>query len=132
MRQSFLNLWNPAGLVSVQPKLTWPDFYLYLGYCAIFLIGLIILLILHKRIKPSLRDQLASVCWTNLGLGVVLFFFRQQAIPLLGMDLWRFIQECATVIWIFFIFRSYVQNHPQEVMSELVKARREKYLPKKK
>jgi len=127
--QKFLNVWNPAGLVNIQPQLVWNDMAYYLVYSGIFLVGLIILVLLRKRIQPNLRDQLGSVCWTNLGLSLVLFFFREQSIPLLGMDLWRFLQECATVIWIFFIVRFYLKTYRQEAVSELVKARREKYLP---
>lgn len=83
-------------------------------------------------IHRSLKSRILSLAWTNAILGIFLFFFRFEGIPLLGMDIWRLLQEILTVVWIISIIR-YSRTHlKHELMSEKVTSYRQKFLPKAK
>jgi len=98
---------------------------------ALFLVGGLVSLFV-KRIPEGLRRRFNALCWNNLVIGLILFFFRYQRIPLLGMDIWRFVQEIVLIVWLVIIFRYWRRQLPKERFSEQVIAHKQKYLPKKK
>lgn len=104
--------------------------WIYTGLILFCLIGGISLF--FWRLRPGLRGRLSSLFWTNAIIGLILFFFRFERIPLLGMDLWRFLQEFAIVIWSFFILRYWRRSIPKEMLAEKVQAYRDRFLPKPK
>lgn len=94
------------------------------------LLGIIVILFLKKRARPSLTTRISNLLWTYLIAGSLLFFVRQQQIPLLGMDLWRFLFELAIIVWIVSIVRFYRTGYKKELVQEKIEERRQKYLPK--
>lgn len=82
------------------------------------------------KIRPSLKARLQSFFWWNTFLGVLLYFFRDQRVPYLGMDLLRLIQEIGIVFWINSIVLFSRTGLKKELIADQVKARKEKYLPK--
>jgi hypothetical protein len=123
------SVWSLPGLLALQPPLQWHHMWYYIAFLGICLVGLLSLLIFRKYIRANLINRLSSLFLTNLVLGGILYFFRIQQIPILGMDVWRFFQECATVIWIFSIVRFYLRDYRHELTQEKIAARRNKYLP---
>ncbi|MBU6389340.1 hypothetical protein KGQ71_02380 [Patescibacteria group bacterium] len=113
------------------PAPIWKYQWEYVGVLGILLVLGITLLFL-KKIRPALRESLSNFAWTNLVLGVIIFFFRYQQIPLLGMDLWRFLQEVEMVIWLIVILRYRVVVYPQEKLEEKVISYKSRFLPKPK
>ena len=134
MQNPFSNLgkwWSPSDLIATIPPEHWKYEIGYLVMLGVFL-ALAIALIFMKKVRTSLKDRLYSFLWTNIILGLILFFFRVQQIPLLGMDIWRFIQEIAIVIWIALIVRFYRKVYRKEALIQKVEERKTKYLPKAK
>ena len=118
-------------LISLTPAISWKYQWVYGGLLIVFLlVG--IGLIFWKKLYPTLKHQLSAMVWFNFFLGAILFFFRYQRIPLLGMDLWRFIQEIEIVIWILLILRYRLVKYPKEMISQKVVSYKSKYLPKAK
>ena len=123
--------WSPSGLISMTPPQTWVFEKGYVIMLALFLVGGLVSLFV-KRIPEGLRRRFNALCWNNLVIGLILFFFRYQRIPLLGMDIWRFVQEIVLIVWLVIIFRYWRRQLPKERFSEQVIAHKQKYLPKKK
>jgi len=123
--------WSPAGLFSMTPPAVWTFQWVYVGIIGACVVGGIAMLF-AKKLRPGLRERISSFCWNNVVIGVILFFFRYQQIPLLGMDLWRFIQEIGMVVWLFFIYQYWTLAIPQETLAEQIVAHKNKYLPKPK
>ena len=96
----------------------------------IFFLGGIITLF-RPKYEP-VRERFSVFFWTNAILGLILFFFRYQDIPLLGMDFFRFTLEVTAAIWLFFITRFSLQVYPQKKLEDQIAERKNKYLPKAK
>jgi hypothetical protein len=129
---SINHYWSFAGLFEYRPTLLWPLQWWYVGLMGLLLVVLVSSLLLRKQMIPALRGLLISVSLTNLLWGAVLYFFRVQHIPLLGMDLWRFVQELGLVIYLSISIPRIIKNHrltQQVVAHETAKS---KYLPKPK
>jgi len=125
----WLHTWF-SGLFAINPALTWPLQWAYLALVVACLIGAIILALWKE--DYSFKQPLYQLLWTNFWIGIFLFFFRYQALPILGMDIWRFIQEVAIVVWLVSIVRTYRRKLPHEQLTAKVTAYKEKYLPKAK
>jgi hypothetical protein len=123
--------WSPANLFAFTPPEAWYFERVYVVLTGLCLIAGITLLFI-RTIRPGLRERFLSFSWTNFTLGLILFFFRYERIPLLGMDVWRFVQEVAMIIWIVLIYRYWQVKIPAERLAERVIAHKEKYLPKPK
>lgn len=102
----------------------------YLVLLGLLLLGGTISLIF--RLPGRLNRQISELCWNNLWIGAVLFFFRYQHIPILGMDLWRLLQEIAIVVWFSIIILRFRQSYPKERLADKVLEYRTRYLPKSK
>jgi uncharacterized membrane protein len=123
--------WSPAGLFLGTPGETWKFQWSYVALVSACFIGGIILTF-WKQGHPYLKSSLSRLLWSNFWLGLFLFFFRFQRIPILGMDIWRFIQEIAMIAWLVVMARTYSKQRPQEVLQEKVAAYKNRYLPKPK
>ena len=103
----------------------------YLTFLGIFLLAGLVLLFLRK-IDADVRRSLLGLSWTITTTGALLFFFRYQQIPYLGMDVFRTLLEALAIVWLGLIIRSARKTIPQKKLDEAVRARKEKYLPKAK
>jgi hypothetical protein len=145
MRQNFIHLWQIISnwygvhitpywsftqLFNSTPPYRWPWMYIYLGLLIFFFLAIILIAFLHLR--EGLKKRFYPYLITNLVLGLVIFFFREQRVPILGMDIWRLLQELEMIIWIPFILIYILKGRPKEILGEKVEQRRQKYLPKKK
>jgi len=120
-----------GSLTQYTPVDPWRFRWIYLGMVIVFLIGGIALLFL-KKVRPALRERLSTFFWINFGIGLILFFFRDQDIPLFGMDFWRFIHDIAIWVWLIYIVVVSSKEHPRLIIQEKVNEYRNKYLPKAK
>lgn len=120
--------WSPANLVAVTPSATWHFRWVYVDLVVACFVGAVITQFL--KIRVSVKNRLQSMLWTNFFLGLALYFFRDQRLPFLGMDLWRFIQEIALIFWVNSIILFSRTGLIQEKLAEKVHERRQKYLPK--
>lgn len=119
--------WSPSGLIQVNPGPVWHFRWEYVGLIALCLV--VALVSIFLKIRPSLKARIQAFAWTNVIIGVLLYFFRDQQIPYIGMDLLRFLQELGMVFWINGIVHFSRSKMKVEVVAEQVQARREKYLP---
>ena len=122
--------WAPQDLLNTVPPPLWPWMPEYLAVLILLLIGAV--LSLAVRMPGRLNERLGALCWNNLWLGALLFFFRYQHVPILGMDIWRFLQELVIIIWLYRIVRNFLRTYPQQRLAERVAEYRGKYLPKPK
>ena len=123
--------WSPVGLVNMTPPAVWTFQWVYVGLIGACVLGGIAMIFV-KKLRAGLRERISSFCWNNAVIGLILFFFRYERIPLLGMDGWRFIQELGMIVWIVFIVQYYRIAIPQQNLKEQVAAHKSKYLPKPK
>lgn len=121
--------WSPSGLIQIKPAAIWLLRWEYVGLIGLCLLVAIVTLFL--KIRPSLRSRIQNFAWSNVAIGLVLYFFRDQRVPYLGMDLLRFLQELGMVFWINGIVLFARKGMQKEVLAEQVQSRREKYLPGK-
>lgn len=87
--------------------------------------------ILKKKsgIYAKLWDRIFNLSSTNLFIGLVLFFFNAELVPLLSARFWYLLWVIGMGIWTFFTVR-YAMTLPQK-KKEFEKRREfEKYLPK--
>ena len=118
-------------LVAATPPALWSFKWVYLGFLALLLIGAIVILFL-RRMHPPLRERWSSFFWSNLLIGLVLFFMRDQRIPYLGTNLLRVVHEFFIVFWLNSIIWYKRTGYRQEKVAELAIERKSKYLPKAK
>lgn len=122
------HIWNPAGLLEVTPPLTWAWQWYYIAFlvfCALLLTAAY-----YSRLPALLAKPLRRIAFNNLWIGLLLLFFRLERVPVLGMDVWRIIQECAIVTLLVLTFLHFRKNHPKNVLSARVEAYRNRFLPK--
>ena len=128
----FQEKWYPLkSLFSVYPPEHWKFMWAYVALIGICFLAAIALIFL-KKIHPSLRSRLSNLAWTNVLLGIMLFFFRFERIPLLGMDLWRLVQEVSILAWLASIWYYWRHGFRAERLADQVVAYKEKYLPRPK
>lgn len=87
--------------------------------------------ILKKRggIYARLFEKILNFSSTNACVGLLLFFFNSEMIPLLSSRFWYLLWAIGSIIWLFFIGK-YTLSLPVK-KKELEKQRVfEKYLPK--
>ena len=120
-------LFSPQELFKLVPPTEWKLMWIYVGFIGLSWIGA--LLIYFLPIHTSLKQRLAQLFWFNAILGIFLFFFRFESIPLLGMDAWRLVQEIATIVWLGSIVYFHQTSHKEELLAEQVAAYKKRYLP---
>jgi hypothetical protein len=121
--------WSPVGLIQVVPGDEWKFRWVYVALIAVcFLVALVVTFL---KIRLSLKSRIQVFGWTNVFIGVILYFCRDQHIPYLGMDLLRFLQELGMVFWINGLILFSKKGLKAELLAEQVQARKAKYLPQK-
>src|SRR5579871_4051338 len=86
---------------SSTPIGSWKFLRFYLGLLGIFLV--IVISTPFLPIRTEGKSKLLQLGWSNLVIGAILSFLRYQQIPILGMDIWRTIQEIGIIIWITYL-----------------------------
>ncbi|MEI6477372.1 MAG: hypothetical protein WCO52_00025 [bacterium] len=119
-----------SDILQITPRLPWKLMWGYVGFVAVCWVGGIAISFL--KVHPQLKERIATFFWTNAILGVFLFFFRFQYLPILGMDAIRLIQEISAVVWIGFLIRYWRTDLTQVIKQEKVIEYKQKYLPKAK
>lgn len=110
------------------PQPVWDWRWIYVGLIGLcFLTGIAV----HfTKLRPAIKSRVNSLAWTNVCIGLVLYFARDQRLPYLGMNFLRFLQEVGLIVWINAIIWFARTHIPKEKLAEAVEARRTKYLPK--
>ncbi len=124
--------WEPETLFLIKPPLEWSLQWWYVAFIALNLIVALASLIFKKRLRPQVYNAASTFGWSNLIIMGILYFFRVQRIPYLGMDFLRTIQEIAMLIWAVYLVRGLRTQVSTLKTQELIEARRTKYLPKPK
>jgi hypothetical protein len=122
--------WQPTNLLATAPNPSWPWMWWFVG-----LIGLCLaagLASLFIRFHDRLRHRLSTLFLNNVWIGAILFFLRYERLPILGMDLWRLIQEITLFVWLALITRDFRRDYPKERLAARIVEYRAKYLPKPK
>lgn len=122
--------WNPAQFANYRPPREWTLVRADQAFIIILVVTGSVLL--FTRFDSRVRDRLLSFCWVNASIAALLFALRWWQVPLLGMDIWRFIHEVVTAIWLGRILRYRLKHYPKEQLQDRVHAYRTKYLPKPK
>jgi hypothetical protein len=122
------NWWNPAQFLLATPPAAW--LFEKADLALVIILFVIAIVALVPRIPSGLRSRLLSFGWYNFLIAGILFLTRWQRIPVLGMDLWRFLHEIIMIIWVITIIRYQVLHRPKEDLQAKVQAYRERFLPK--
>jgi hypothetical protein len=126
-----VNEWlSLSGLFALTPPAYWYGEFSY----EVFVIGsgVVAIVLLFVRAHRAILDRLSPLLWTNFILGLFLLFFRLQLVPLLGMDLFRTLQEIGFAIWLAVIVRHALVEYPKVLFAKKVAERKTKYHPKQK
>ncbi|MFA6105400.1 MAG: hypothetical protein WC725_02250 [Patescibacteria group bacterium] len=90
-------------------------------------------LIAEKFVKNGVNKKILDKfgdLFSSMGIaGLVLFFFRQQSVPLLGYRVWFLAWGVVFVIWLGVILKYVILRVPKVKAEQAEKARIEKYLP---
>jgi len=119
---------NPAPLATDAERV------LFFVFAVILILGAIIRLVATRRKE----DRHVTETFSRLGnsavtmgfLGLLLFFFSFEGIPLLGARFWFLLWALGFLIWIATIVRYVFKVVPVERKAELERQEREKYMPK--
>ena len=124
--------WSYKTLFSSVPPQTWKFEYAYLALIIIcFIVGVAIALP-RVPLHTALRRRISNLVWTNVIIGIFLYFAREQRILYLGTDGLRTIQEIALIFWINAIVLYYRKGFRKELIAAEASKRFSKYLPQKK
>lgn len=118
------------NLVDVVPPSDWHFRALYVGMLALFLVVGVIIAFL--RIPGEYKGRWLNFLFGNLAIGLVIYFFRTQRIPYLGMDLIRFLSEVGMLVWLNNVIWYGRTMYRHQKLQQVVVDRRSKYLPKPK
>jgi phosphotransferase system glucose/maltose/N-acetylglucosamine-specific IIC component len=105
-----------------------------IGLLAVFAVGLGAL-IASSAAKSNLNKTILRKfgdLFSNMGIaGLLLFFCRQQSIPLFGLRIWFLVWGIVFAIWLGFVLKYLFKRVPAIKLEQEEKARKEKYLPAK-
>jgi len=79
-------------------------------------------------IKARFLQKIATFCATMAATFSFIFFFRYEAIPVLGGRFWVMIWGVVGIIWLGYLIKYYVVNITQQKMELEEKQRKDKYL----
>ncbi|MFH1253777.1 MAG: hypothetical protein V1664_05650 [Candidatus Uhrbacteria bacterium] len=111
--------------------------YIVLGFFVAILLAGIVLRIVQKRYSLDrfalkMFRALTRLLVTMGILGVILLFFSFEQVRLLGARFWYPLWLIGSLIWLFFILRTYFTVAPKERVKEDLRRQKEKYLPRSK
>ncbi len=129
-------LLHPSFWFNVSPSaLTFSSERLLFIVFAVFLVlGAIIRMVASHRKE----DRYVTETFSRIGrlgvtigmLGLLLFFFSFEGVPLLGARFWYLFLAVGFVVWIGFIARYVWKIVPAERAHEAIEREKQKYLPK--
>lgn len=107
---------------------------LFFAFAVVMILGAIIRLVATRRKEDrhvtETFNRLGNACVTMGFLGLVLFFFSFEGIPLLGARFWYLLWAVGFLYWLGMTLRYVVKVVPLERKAELERQAKEKYLPK--
>lgn len=117
------------------PLTTGSERLLFIFFAIFLVFGAIIRMVASHRHE----DKQVTEVFSRLGrlgvtmgiLGLLLFFFSFEEIPLFGARFWYLIWGAGLIIWIAWIARYVVKVIPAERAAVLARQEKEKYLPKR-
>jgi hypothetical protein len=122
--------WHAHTLFLYTPPADWPLMWAYVGFtAACWILGIALAFL---KIHANLKTTLARFLWANALIGPLLWFFRYERLPLMGMDIWRLIQFICDVVWIVLIIRYIRTTHRKTKVKEQVTAYKNRFLPTQK
>ncbi len=86
----------------------------------------------HNFIKAYFCQKVATFCLTMAVSFTFIFFFRYEAIPVLGGRFWVLIWLIMGAVWLIYLVRYYFINIPKQLREQEEKKRYQKYLVKNK
>jgi hypothetical protein len=119
-----------VNLITPLPPVVWYFQWLYLGLVLLFLLAGIVLLFV--RMNTEYKNRWLNFLFGNVAIGILLYFFRDQRLPYLGMDLLRGIHEIGILVWLNSVIFYYRTTYKKEQMQQIAIDRKSKYLPKAK
>ena len=108
---------------------------IFIFFLLVFVVGIVARLKALQKEDRYLRDVFmrVAVLLITMGLiGVVLFFFSYERIPLFGSRAWYLVWFIATVWWAVWIHRYVKREIPRQKKRAQEVRERNKYLPAKK
>jgi len=120
-----------------QPRVTWGTMFLvWLGFFLAFLVAAVVLRIIRNYKQDGLVKEVLRR-YSNIGIGMglfglVWFFFRQQAAPLLAWRFWLIVWVVGLVYWLYRVIRYHVKRLPEIRLEKEQRVKFAKYLPQRK
>ena len=105
-------------------------FVLFVSYLVYFLSKFFEKRLTARRnfIKAKFLQKNASFCLFMAVSCTFIFFFRYEAIPILGGRFWIFIWLLTGLIWFIFLLKYYLVTIPQQLADLEAKQKKDKYL----
>ena len=129
----FTNLFYSSYWFS-QPVIATRNVYLFWLISLIVLTGaglgcLIAEKFTEKGVNKKIFNKFGDL-FSSLGIaGLILFFFRQQSVPLLGNRIWFLVWGIVFLVWLGVVLKYIFLRVPQVRIEQEKKAKLEKYLP---
>ena len=107
-------------------------FALFVSYLFYFLSKFLEKRLTARRnfIKAKFLQKTASFCLFMAVSFTFIFFFRYEAIPILGGRFWVFIWLVTGLVWLSFLLKYYFITIPKQLAALETKQKKEKYLVK--
>jgi hypothetical protein len=105
-------------------------FVLFVSYLVYFLSKFWQKRLVARRnfIKANFLNKTATFCLTMAVSFSFIFFFRYEAIPILGGRFWIFIWILMGLVWVILLIRHYFMIMPKQMEELAAKKKRSKYL----
>lgn len=119
-----------TNLVAPIPPFEWNFLWLYVGLLGLFLIAGIVLAFI--KMDSAYKNRWLNFLFGNVGIGILLYFFRDQRLPYLGMDLIRVLHEIGILVWLNSVIWYARTTYREQQLQHIAIDRKSKYLPKAK
>lgn len=133
---SFANLFYSSYWLKQPVIASRSIYYIWLGGLLVLVAAGLASLISERFIQSSVNKKILSKfgdLLSSMGIaGLILFFFRQQSVPLLGLRFWFLFWVVIFAIWLAKILKYIILRVPEIKIEQTEKARKEKYLPEAK
>jgi hypothetical protein len=122
--QFWLNV-RPGAMMTV-------TMYILIGLLVIFLTSIVLINVQLKKARKTLYKtafhNIIHLCWTNLIIGVLVFFFMYEEVPFLSARFWFVIWAIELVTWIWVIVNQF--NEVPKIKAEIAeRGKLKKYIP---
>jgi len=121
-----LNYWfnlRPETLVPYAQKI-------FIGLIALFIILALLVIIAKKRsgIYRGFFKRLYSFFWSNVLIGLILFFFNYEVVPFFSARFWLGLWLLLMIVWLFFILKK-LRTIPEQKKQLEQEKKLKQYLP---